>query len=196
MANILFCVTGPSGSGKTALMKDVMNNEVGSCTSRPMRKGEVEGREYSFFIREDMQWLIDHDQLAEWTEYDRNLYGTTKQELKDKLDNGHAYVICDNHGFHQFKEEYDRVVSIFLYASKEDCFDNMRYSRGDGFEKALSRIATYDYEVSNKGQYDYVVKNIRGRSFQTINILKQIVDAEVGRMIEYESIAHTKERNR
>lgn len=184
MPNILFCITGPSGSGKTFLMKSVMKNEVGSCTSREMRKGEINGREYSFFTREDMQWMVDKKELAEYTEYDGNLYGTTNQELKDRLDNNHAYVICDNHGFKQFKECHDRVVSIFLYSDKEDCFDNMRFGRGDSFEKALSRIATYDEEVSNKGQYDYVVKNLRGRSLHTIAILKQIVDSETGRLLK------------
>lgn len=184
MSNILFCVTGPSGSGKTFFMKQVMDNEVGSITSRDMRKGEVNGREYLFFIREDVEWMIEKGEMAEWTEYDGNLYGTTKQELKDKLDNGDAYVICDNHGFQQFKEQYDNVVSIFLYASKEDCFDNMRYGRSDNFEKALARITTYDSEIANKGQYDYVLKNIRGNSSATLYALNTIINAEIRRRRE------------
>lgn len=182
MRNILFCITGPSGSGKTSIMKNVMDNEVGSITSRTMRNGEVNGREYLFFTKEDALWMVQNDELAEWTEYDGNIYGTTKQELKDKLDNGHAYVICDNHGFEQFKEVYDNVVSIFLYASKEDCFDNMR-DRGDTFEKVLNRISTYDDEMANSGQYDYVVRNHSGLKTMTESIIKDIVKTEIARWL-------------
>lgn len=186
MRNILFCITGPSGSGKTSIMKNVMDNEIGSITSRPLRKGEVEGREYSFFNTEEVFWMIQNDELAEWTEYDGNYYGTTRQELKDRLDNGHAYVVCDNHGFKQFKEQYENTVSIFLYASKENCFDNMR-DRGDAFEKALNRISTYDDEMKNKGQYDYVVKNHTGLKAMTELLIKDIVKTEIVRWLNSES---------
>jgi guanylate kinase len=178
MHNILFCITGPSGSGKTSIMKEIMDNEVGSCTSRQMRKGEVQGREYNFISKEEFLKLIGMDELAEFTEYSGNYYGTTKDELIEKLDRGHAYVICDNHGFHQFNDCYDRVVSIFLYADPDDCAENM-YGRGDSIENVNKRLVTYEKEIANRGQYDYVVKNIRGNRRYTIETIAWIVSSEI-----------------
>lgn len=178
MANILFCITGPSGSGKTSIMKEVMDNEVGSCTTRAMREGEVDGREYDFISRKEFLELIVMDELAEFTEYSGNYYGTTKDELIKKISLGHAYVICDNHGFKQFKDKYHTIVSIFLYADKEDCLNNM-LDRGDSDEKARFRLFTYNDEISNKCQYDYVVKNIKGNKRHTIEILSWIVSSEI-----------------
>jgi guanylate kinase len=178
VSNILFCITGPSGSGKTTIMKDVMSNEVGSCTSRAMREGEVQGREYNFLDKKELLEMIWKGDMAEWTEYSGNYYGTTKQELEDKLAIGHAYVICDNHGFKQFKEVYDNVVSIFLYAENEDCIDNM-FGRGDSIDNVMNRLKTYNEEMDNRGQYDYVVKNVRGYKPVTIDIIKSITTLEI-----------------
>lgn len=184
--NILFCITGPSGSGKTSMMKEVMGNEVGSCTSRQMREGEVQGREYNFISKEEFLKLIGMDELAEFTEYSGNYYGTTKDELMNKLDKGHAYVICDNHGFHQFKDAYPNVVSIFLYGDIRDCTNNM-FDRGDTVENVDKRLVTYEKEMSNRGQYDYVVRNVRHYQHMTIGMLRLIVATEIARRNTNES---------
>jgi guanylate kinase len=164
-------------------MKRIMDNEVGSMTSRDMREGEVQGREYTFTTMEVMEDMIINQKMAEWTRYDGNLYGTTLEELHDKLGKGHAYVICDNHGFKQFKESYDNVVSIFLYADSTDCIDNMM-GRGDAMSKVEGRIKTYNDEMANKGQYDYVVKNIRGFAKLTENIVEEIIYAEISKFAQ------------
>jgi guanylate kinase len=178
MSNILFCITGPSGSGKTTIMKEVMNNEVGSFTTRPMRTGEVQGREYNFISGDEFGRMFSNRELAEWTKYDGNYYGTSLEELHSKLAKGHAYVICDNHGFEQFKEVYDNVVSIFLYAEDIDCVDNM-LGRGDSTTKVQGRINTYHDEMANRGQYDYVVKNVRGYKPVTIDVVRSIITVEI-----------------
>lgn len=175
----LFCITGPSGSGKTSIMREVMDNELTSFTTRPMREGEVDGKDYIFIKEEQFQNMLDSGALAEHTGYGGNHYGLTLEELYFKLqDNSNAFFICDNHGFNQIKEKYDKIVSIFLYANKEDCKFNM-YDRGDTVEKVESRLSTYDNEVANKGQYDYVVKNIRGNRRYTVETIAWIINSEL-----------------
>lgn len=183
--NILFCITGPSGSGKTTVMKEVMNNEVGSFTTRDIREGEVQGREYDFITEEKFDELYMNGKLAEWTQYVGNFYGTSIEELENRLAIGHAYVICDNHGFKQFSEIYDNVVSIFLYAENEDCMDNM-LGRGDSIANVESRLKAYNREMDNKGQYDYVVKNIRGYKPVTIDIIKSITMLEILKQMRFD----------
>lgn len=178
MPNILFCVTGPSGSGKTSIMREVMDNELLSFTTRPMRENEANGKDYIFLKKELFQNMLKGGALAEYTEYDGNHYGLTLEELYSKLDEGNAFFICDNNGFNQVKEKYNKIVSIFLYADKEDCEANMT-SRGDSDGKVGSRISTYNDEVANKGQYDYVVKNIRGNKRHTVETISWIVSSEI-----------------
>lgn len=177
MSNILFCVTGPSGSGKTSVMRGVMSNELLSFTTRKKRNGETDGVDYSFISYQEYITMVGRQDLVESTEYSGNYYGLSSNELYSKLVKGNAFFICDNNGFNQIKEKYDKVVSIFLYASFGDCFQNM-LDRGDNIEKIGNRLSTYHDEVANKGQYDYVVKNIRGNKVLTEEIIEAIIATE------------------
>lgn len=181
MRNILFCVTGPSGSGKTTIMRSIMDNELLSFTTRQMREGEVNGKDYIFIKEEQFKNMLDGGALAEYTKYDGNYYGLTLEELLTKTEEKPAFFVCNNHGLQQIREKYDNIVSIFLYAEEEDCFDNMTVSRKDDSNKALSRLNTYDDEIANRGQYDYVIKNIRGLKHVTEGIVQLIVATEIAR---------------
>lgn len=177
MSNILFCVSGPSGSGKTTIMRSIMDNELISFTTRKIRDGEANGKDYIFISKEEFDELYDDNMLAEYTEYGSNFYGLTIDELEEKLQFGDAFFICDNNGFVQIKEKYDNIVSIFLYADKEDCIDNMR-TRGDEQLSIAQRLSTYEEEVKNKNQYDYAIKNSRGYKRQVEDIMKNIITIE------------------
>ena len=54
---ILLLVSGPSGSGKTTLCRRLSDEDEAhysiSCTTRPPREGEVDGRDYHFLDRDD-----------------------------------------------------------------------------------------------------------------------------------------------
>jgi guanylate kinase len=143
-----------------------------------MREGEVQGEDYLFISSEDFNELLESDSLAEYTEYGGNHYGLTMEELEDKLSLSHAFFICDNNGFNQIREKYDNIVSIFLYADPEDCGDNMQ-GRGDDLDRINGRLFTYFEEVANKGDYDYVIKNLRGYKNATISVVKSIVNSEI-----------------
>jgi guanylate kinase len=58
--------------------------------------------------------------------------------------------------------------------SKEDCMANMLL-RGDSFDKAMSRIKKYEDEISKRNGFQYVIKNVRGKQAQTVNILRAII---------------------
>lgn len=178
MSNILFCVTGPSGSGKTTIMRQCMASELLSFTTRPMREGEVQGEDYLFIPKEDFNDLLERGELAEYTEYGGNFYGLTMEELEDKLELSHAFFICDNNGFNQIIDKYDNVVSIFLYADPEDCGQNME-GRGDDNDRINGRLSTYFEELNNRGQYDYVVKNLRGYQNATVSVVRNIIHSEM-----------------
>ena len=83
---LLIVIAAPSGGGKSTVLKRVFAEVPGllfsiSHTTRPPRKGEVDGREYFFVDPPQFRGLIAEDAFLEWAEVHRNLYGTSRAEL-------------------------------------------------------------------------------------------------------------------
>lgn len=178
MPNTLFAVTAPSGSGKTSIMRMVMDNEVISFTTREKREGEKEGIDYLFIDNDKFQELKQSGGLVEQTFYDNHYYGITSEELHKKLNKGNAFVIVDYHGMQQLKAIYPDTVSIFIKTKKEDAIRNM-FGRGDSFGRIRSRLTTFDSELMNLINYDYVVSNIYGKKECTVRIIREIIDTYI-----------------
>jgi guanylate kinase len=182
----LFIVSGPSGSGKTSIMRNLLSNELLSFTTRPMRKGEVDGVDYEFISQDTFDRKFNNGELVEHTTYVGNgyNYGLTENELFSKLDKGDAFFVCDAIGGQQiydlWSEQYSNkinLVRVFLYDDKSSLSMNMRY-RGDSLETIEGRLETYDKEVKTMVGYDYVVKNKRYHFDKTVKIVRKIVELE------------------
>lgn len=172
----LFLITAPSGAGKTTIASKIKKwGECISHTTRPMRDGEVEGVTYYYVNKGQFEAMDSFDEFVETVEYDGNSYGLTKVEVERVMSkNLHAYVIVEHNGYKQIKEKYPDAVGIFLHMSKEDCMANMLL-RGDSLDKALARIAKYDEEMKNRDDYDYVIKNVRGKDGNVATIIENII---------------------
>ncbi|GIN25417.1 guanylate kinase [Bacillus sp. FSL W8-0445] len=178
----LFIITAPSGAGKTTIMNEIKNytEMIGECistTTRPIRKGEVDGESYYFLTKKEFTSAINDGEFAEHVVYGGHYYGITKYQIETVLKKyNHAYIIADYHGYEQLKEVYPDAVGIFLHMSKEDCLANMLL-RGDAIEQSLSRIETYENEMKNRDKFDYVVKNVRGKGMRfTVQIILNIIN--------------------
>ncbi|XP_013908453.1 PREDICTED: guanylate kinase [Thamnophis sirtalis] len=75
-------LSGPSGAGKSTLLKKLLrdyDNVFGfsvSHTTRQPRPGEVNGKDYHFVTREEMQKEVDAGEFVEHAEFSGNIYGT------------------------------------------------------------------------------------------------------------------------
>lgn len=176
----IFLITAPSGAGKTSLVNELSKslfwNECISHTTRPMRKGEIEGKTYYYIDEKSFLLAKKADVFAEAVMYDGHHYGISNAEILrvEKLGR-HIAIIVEYDGYTQIKEKYPDAVGVFLYMSKEDCMANMLL-RGDTIKKANDRIEKYDEEIENRGEYDYVIKNIRDKFSETAMIVKYIVN--------------------
>ncbi len=61
---LLIVISGPSGVGKDTLIRRLLEQDPNlrysvSCTTRPPRRGEVDGVDYSFVSRARFQQLLD-----------------------------------------------------------------------------------------------------------------------------------------
>lgn len=179
----MFIIVAPSGSGKTSIMNYIQReitgmDYIGECishTTRQPRDGEVNGETYYFSKKEEFEFMEFEEMFVESVEYGGNKYGMSKEEINKRLRmHKHIYIIAEFHGYQQLKELYPQAVGIFLHMSKEDCMANMLL-RGDSIDKATLRINTYEDEIKNKKEFDYVVKNVRNRMYATANVILNII---------------------
>ena len=171
----LFVISGPSGSGKTTSIKKIMQREVVSFTTRKPRVGEVDGVDYIFTTKEEVDSLEEQGKLVERVEYAGQSYGISGEELSQKTSEGPAFVIVDLHGYQQVKELYPNVISIFLSVDPEDARRRME-ERGDNPENIEKRLISYRKELEHQIHYNYVIQNEYGKQEKTINILKEIIE--------------------
>jgi len=94
---IILLVSGPSGSGKTTLCRRLADEGEAvysiSCTTRPARGGEVDGRDYYFLNRDEFEKRIQAGEFIEYAEVHENLYGTLKREVIDHISTGRDVVM-------------------------------------------------------------------------------------------------------
>ena len=90
MKNILMAISGPSGVGKGTLVKALLAEREDvtvsvSCTTRPPRAGERDGKEYFFLTRAEFERRIAEDDFLEYDEHFGNYYGTPKSFVRETL---------------------------------------------------------------------------------------------------------------
>ncbi|OQA00927.1 MAG: Guanylate kinase [Bacteroidetes bacterium ADurb.Bin408] len=122
MTGKLIIFSAPSGSGKTTIYKRLFEKglplefSVSAC-SRPMRQGEVNGRDYYFMSAEEFQKRIENDEFIEWQEvYAGSYYGTLKSELDRIWAQGrHVVFDLDVLGGVNIKKIFaERALAIFI----------------------------------------------------------------------------------
>ena len=96
---ILIVVSGFSGSGKGTIMKELLSRYLDtyalsiSATTRSPREGEVDGREYFFVSKDEFEKMIAKGELIEYAKYVENYYGTPRDYVEKKLDEGRDVIL-------------------------------------------------------------------------------------------------------
>jgi guanylate kinase len=98
MSGKLVLIGGLSGSGKTTLMRAAAANVPGleilqTTTTRPMRDGEVQGREYAFVSADEYETLRAASSAWDHLEYHGYKYGADATVIRGKLGRG-VNIIC------------------------------------------------------------------------------------------------------
>lgn len=183
----LFCVLAKSSAGKDAITTQA-KEELGlpiatSFTTRPMRSGEKEGREY-YFIDDKSFWdLHGCDMLAEYTTYEVAdnstwYYGLTREEL-EKAD--YTMVIVNPHGLEQLTERYgDKIVSVLIECNGMTrlCRSICRDTKGN--PKELCRRFLADEKDFENLLSDYIVYN-EGELREAVDAFKKIILTEMNK---------------
>jgi len=164
---LMFILSSPSGAGKTTIAKKLLAAESNlalsvSVTTRPIREGEVEGRDYYFTDRDAFKKLADDGGFLEWAEVFGNMYGTPRAQISDGLAQGRDYLFdVDWQGAQQLSQAAGAdVVSVFLLPPSIAELEHRLRSRGtDSPEVIQGRMDRARSEISHWDGYDYVVVN-------------------------------------
>ncbi len=163
----MIILSSPSGAGKTTLVKKISqekNYKISvSHTTREPRENEINGKDYFFVSKKKFQELINQNAFLEFAEVFKNLYGSTKQQVFNNLENGHNVLFdIDWQGAQQIREQtltYDLISFFILPPSKKVLLQRL-ISRGENKEDNIKiRMEEFDKDIKHWEEYDFVVVN-------------------------------------
>jgi len=165
---LMFILSSPSGAGKTTIAKKLLAAESDalamsvSVTTRPMRPGEVDGRDYHFTNEAEFRTRVAYEAFLEWAEVFSNLYGTPRAAVVQGLEAGQDFLFdVDWQGAQQLSQRAGAdVVSVFLLPPSVAELEHRLRSRGTDSEEVIrGRMDRAKAEMSHWSEYDYVVVN-------------------------------------
>lgn len=162
----VFVVTGPSGAGKGTLIRGLLDRlpqlEVAvSATTRPMRAGEEDGREYWFLDDEEFSARVEDGDFLEWVEYvSHKRYGTLRSEI-DRI-GGHGRVCVlelELDGALHVQREVPGACTIFISADVDELERRLRERATESTGEIGDRITIARYQLEQAHRFRYMVRN-------------------------------------
>jgi guanylate kinase len=181
---LMLVLSSPSGAGKTTLSRLLLRSDRKvelsiSVTTRPKRRGEVNGRDYHFIDRARFDDLAGDGELLEWAEVFGHLYGTPRRPVTKALQAGRDVLFdIDWQGTQQLREKARTdLVSVFILPpSAGELAHRLKQRAQDSKSVIGSRMAKAADEMSHWPEYDYVIVNRDKR--QAFAELRAILAAE------------------
>jgi guanylate kinase len=164
---LMLVLSSPSGAGKTTLSRKLLAEERGielsiSVTTRPKRRGEVNGRHYHFIDRRRFDELARSGDLLEFAEVFGNFYGTPRKPVEKALKQGRDVLFdIDWQGTQQLREKLPQdLVSVFVLPPSIPELERRLHTRAQDDKKVIrARMAKAGGEMTHWAEYDYVVVN-------------------------------------
>ena len=163
---ILLIISGPSGSGKGTVIKEMLKLCPSlflsvSATTRAPREGEVDGKHYFFYSKQQFGDELASGNMLEHTDYCDNFYGTPRIPIEEALNKGKDIILeieCD--GCFQVKEKMHDAVSIFVVAPSIEELKRRLIGRGtESAEVIEKRLAQAELEYALEEEYDHKIVN-------------------------------------
>lgn len=166
---LLIIISGPSGVGKGTIRQRIMKeNDLNlwfsvSMTTRSIRPGEMNGREYFYVTKEEFLKTRDEGGLLETNEYVNNYYGTPKAKVEEMREKGYNVLLeIDVNGAEQVIRAMgkENVLSIFILPpSFEELEKRIRGRSTETEESIQKRLLQAHHEIELQKDYRYVVVN-------------------------------------
>ena len=162
----LYIVSAPSGAGKTSLVKALLESTDDimvsvSHTTRGMRPGEVDGRDYHFSDVDTFRVMIADNAFLEHAEVFGNYYGTSRSSVLEMMAKGTDVILeIDWQGAQQVRQKMPEAVSVFILPpSREELERRLRGRGTDADEVIARRLGEAVTEMGHYREFDYLVFN-------------------------------------
>jgi guanylate kinase len=164
---LMLVLSSPSGAGKTTLSRMLLEADRHvelsvSVTTRPQRRGEVDGRDYHFIDLHRFQAMVKSGKLLEWAEVFDHCYGTPRRPVEKALQAGRDVLFdIDWQGTQQLSEKArDDLVSVFILPpTAKELERRLKRRAQDSHDIIGSRMDKAADEMSHWPEYDYVIVN-------------------------------------
>jgi len=164
---IIVILSSPSGAGKTTLVKKIsLENNYSisiSHTTRKPRSNEISGKDYFFVSNKNFEDLINKNKFLEYAKVFNNYYGSLKESVVDKLQNGKNVIFdIDWQGTEQIKKSklnYKIITFFILPPSRNELFKRLLNREESDNKIAEERMKQFDEDVLHWKSYDFVVIN-------------------------------------
>lgn len=183
---IVLC--GMCGTGKDTIRKELIKRgckSLISYTSRPMREGEEDGKDYWFISKEEIEKMKNNNELMDYREYkvyNGDIWGYGHYNYSDiNIFNCGVprIVIADLKGAKIFKNKFgDKCIIVYITSNYKERLDRV-LSRGDNKSEIKRRFKQDSIDFSNDKLYnvvDYIIKNKNGELNKTVNQIMRWVD--------------------
>ena len=132
-----------------------------SATTRGPRPGEENVREYFFKSTEEFEKMIAQDELIEYAKYVNNYYGTPKDYVMKKLEEGKDVILeIEIQGALKVKEKCPDTLLLFVTPPSAKVLKERLVGRGtETMEVIESRMKRAVEESAGMDKYDYLVVN-------------------------------------
>jgi guanylate kinase len=189
MQGKVIIVSAPSGAGKTSIVKHVLQylpelRFSTSATTRTMRKGEINGKDYHFLSVDDFKKGIKRDEFLEWEEvYANQFYGTLKSEIQRIWDEGKVVIFdVDVKGGLNIKKYFgNKALAIFVEPPTIEELENRLRKRGTETDESLrKRVEKAEYELTFAPKFDRIIlnDNLDDAREEMLRAIREFLDQE------------------
>jgi len=175
---------GPSGVGKDTIINMLIENypkifyKLPSYTTREIRKGEIDGKDYIFITKEKFQVMKDENRLLGIQEYNDNCYASDKNKLNELIKKGNKIIILNYNieTANSVKDEFGFNYIAILPPSEDELKRRLK-NRGTKLEEMEKRMKNSLKEMSLINEANYI-------QFRVVNDDKNVCFTKVEKHIK------------
>ncbi len=174
-------LAGPSGVGKDAVL-DALQKRLPqlhvplTVTTRPMRPGEKDGREYRFVDDETFLAMEREKRFLETALVHGCFYGTPKDEVVKPLAEGRNVILkVDVQGAEQVKRLMPQALGVFLMPEGEEQLRRRLELRGLEPADLETRLGNARWEMERGKDFEHVLVNREGKLEETVALVERVI---------------------